>query len=142
MYTPSLRHQLHRFLEGVLPAVLSLEIPVQTRRYAPYRISSRGDSSVAPSANVFTALTFSRQAHLTRRPIFKISRAVCQAFQWPVCHAVQPPETRSLLEISSISSSHNEDSGSLVIVLPVIKIAIVKNHAVVSNVVFRLKIGG
>ena len=52
-----------------------------------------------------------------------------------------PPETRSLLEISSISSSHNEDSGSLVIVLPVIKIAVVENHAVINNVVFSLKIG-
>lgn len=72
--------------------------------------------------------------------VFKIPRTVCQAFQWAVRWAIQSPATRSLREISSISSSHDEDSGSLVILLPVIKIAIVKNHAVVSNVLFRLKI--
>jgi hypothetical protein len=36
---------------------------------------------------------------------------------------------------------HDEDSGILVIVLPVIKIVVVENHAVVNNVFFRLKIG-
>lgn len=53
-----------------------------------------------------------------------------------------PPETRSLLEISSISSSHDEDSGILAIVLPVVKITVVENHAVISNVFFRLIPGG